>query len=143
MQMHQTMMGFRRDNDAIRGKRVERALIRRVIGMTRPYRGAFCSLNRGCRDATLARIAATVCPIRCEVGNVLAVLGYASAAHRGCTLPRIGRRFGVYFATSSRRTTGRLENHEQRQQRNPDGAEREPPPGAGAAPGSVLACPFR
>ena len=40
MQMHQTMMGFRRDNDAIRGKRVERALIRRVIGMTRPYRGA-------------------------------------------------------------------------------------------------------
>ena len=40
MQMHQTMMGFRRDNDAIRGKRVERALIRRVLGMTRPYRGA-------------------------------------------------------------------------------------------------------
>ena len=40
MQMHQTMMGFRRDNDAIRGKRVERALIRRVAGMTRPYRSA-------------------------------------------------------------------------------------------------------
>jgi ATP-binding cassette, subfamily B, bacterial len=40
MQMHQTMMGFRRDNDALRGKKVERALIRRVLGMTRPYRGA-------------------------------------------------------------------------------------------------------
>src|SRR3954447_6245116 len=40
MQMHQTMMGFRRDNDALRGKKVERALIRRVLGMTRPYRAA-------------------------------------------------------------------------------------------------------
>src|SRR6476469_6756925 len=40
MQMHQTMMGFRRDTDALRGKKVERALIRRVLGMTRPYRGA-------------------------------------------------------------------------------------------------------
>src|SRR6476469_8651866 len=40
MQMHQTMMGFRRDSDALRGKRVERALIRRVLGMTRPYRAA-------------------------------------------------------------------------------------------------------
>ena len=40
MQMHQTMMGFRRDPDVVNGKRVERALIRRVIGMTRPYRRA-------------------------------------------------------------------------------------------------------
>ena len=40
MQMHQTMMGFRRDPDIVHGKWVERALIRRVIGMTRPYRGA-------------------------------------------------------------------------------------------------------
>src|SRR4051812_20664787 len=40
MQMHQTMMGFRRDNEALRGKKVERALIRRVLGLTRPYRGA-------------------------------------------------------------------------------------------------------
>ena len=40
MQMHQTMMGFRRDPDVVNGKRVERALIRRVIGMTRPYRSA-------------------------------------------------------------------------------------------------------
>ena len=40
MQMHQTMMGFRRDTDALRGKKVERALIRRVLGMTRPYRSA-------------------------------------------------------------------------------------------------------
>ncbi|MBK5289455.1 MAG: ABC transporter ATP-binding protein [Acidimicrobiia bacterium] len=40
MQMHQTLMGFRRDEDAIRGKRVERDLLRRVLGMTRPYRGA-------------------------------------------------------------------------------------------------------
>lgn len=40
MQMHQTLMGFRRDNDALRGKRVERDLIRRVVRLARPYRGA-------------------------------------------------------------------------------------------------------
>src|SRR6478735_2121737 len=40
MQMHQTLMGFRRDNDSLRGKKVERALIRRVLRLTRPYRGA-------------------------------------------------------------------------------------------------------
>jgi len=40
MQMHQTLMGFRRDSEALRGKKVERALIRRVLGLTRPYRGA-------------------------------------------------------------------------------------------------------
>lgn len=38
MQMHQTLMGFRRDNDSLKGKKVERALIRRVLGLTRPYR---------------------------------------------------------------------------------------------------------
>jgi ATP-binding cassette subfamily B protein len=38
--MHQTMMSFRRDPDAVRGKRVERQVLRRVLGMTRPYRGA-------------------------------------------------------------------------------------------------------
>jgi ATP-binding cassette subfamily B protein len=36
--IHQTMMGFRRDPDAIKGKRFERALLRRVLGMARPYR---------------------------------------------------------------------------------------------------------
>jgi ATP-binding cassette subfamily B protein len=36
--MHQTIMGFRRDPDAVRGKRVERAILRRVLTMTRPYR---------------------------------------------------------------------------------------------------------
>ena len=36
--MHQTIMGFRRDPDAVRGKRVERAILRRVLRMTRPYR---------------------------------------------------------------------------------------------------------
>lgn len=40
MQMHQTIMGFRRDPDVVSGKRVERALIRRVLALTRPYRGA-------------------------------------------------------------------------------------------------------
>jgi ATP-binding cassette subfamily B protein len=40
MQMHSLMMGFRRDNDSLRGKKVERALIRRVLGLTRPYRSA-------------------------------------------------------------------------------------------------------
>ncbi len=40
MQMHQTMMGFRRDPDVVNGARVERALIRRVLGMTSPYRTA-------------------------------------------------------------------------------------------------------
>ena len=38
--MHQTMMSFRRDPDAVKGKRLERQLLRRVLGMTRPYRGA-------------------------------------------------------------------------------------------------------
>lgn len=38
--MHQTMMSFRRDPDAVRGKRVERQVLRRVLRMTRPYRGA-------------------------------------------------------------------------------------------------------
>ena len=40
MQMHQTMMGFRRDPDIVRGKRVERELIRRVLTLTRPYKHA-------------------------------------------------------------------------------------------------------
>jgi ATP-binding cassette subfamily B protein len=40
MQTHQTLMGFRRDNDALRGKRVERALLRRVLGLARPYGSA-------------------------------------------------------------------------------------------------------
>ncbi|MBA2325652.1 MAG: ABC transporter ATP-binding protein [Actinobacteria bacterium] len=39
MQQHMTVMGFRRDPDAVRGKRIERALIRRVLGLARPYRG--------------------------------------------------------------------------------------------------------
>ncbi len=33
------MMGFRRDPDLVRGRKVERALLRRVLGLTRPYRG--------------------------------------------------------------------------------------------------------
>jgi ATP-binding cassette, subfamily B, bacterial len=37
--MHQTIWGFRRDPDAVRGKRVERALVRRVLRLARPYRG--------------------------------------------------------------------------------------------------------
>jgi ATP-binding cassette subfamily B protein len=37
MQMHQAIMGFRRE-DEMRGRKVERALIRRVLGMARPYR---------------------------------------------------------------------------------------------------------
>ncbi|MEO6467863.1 MAG: ABC transporter ATP-binding protein, partial [Acidimicrobiia bacterium] len=40
MQMHQTMMGFRRDPDVVNGARVERALIRRVLRLTSPYRNA-------------------------------------------------------------------------------------------------------
>ena len=40
MQMPQTMMGFRRDPDIVRGKRVERELIRRVLTLTRPYKHA-------------------------------------------------------------------------------------------------------
>ena len=39
MAMHQTMMSFRRDPDLVRGRKVERALLRRVLGLTRPYRG--------------------------------------------------------------------------------------------------------
>jgi len=40
MQMHQTLMGFRRDNESLKGKKLERALMRRVLGLTRPYRRA-------------------------------------------------------------------------------------------------------
>ncbi|HEY3095954.1 MAG TPA: ABC transporter ATP-binding protein [Acidimicrobiia bacterium] len=36
--MYHAMMGFRRDPDAIAGKRIERALVRRVLGLARPYR---------------------------------------------------------------------------------------------------------
>jgi ATP-binding cassette subfamily B protein len=39
MAMHQTIMSFRRDPDAVRGRRVERDLLRRVLAMARPYRG--------------------------------------------------------------------------------------------------------
>jgi ATP-binding cassette subfamily B protein len=38
MAMHQTMMSFRRDPDAVRGHKVERELLRRVLGLTRSYR---------------------------------------------------------------------------------------------------------
>jgi ATP-binding cassette subfamily B protein len=36
--MHQTLASFRRDPDAVRGRKVERALLRRVLGLTGPYR---------------------------------------------------------------------------------------------------------
>lgn len=35
---HQVLMGFRRDLDTTRGRRLERAVVRRVIGLCRPYR---------------------------------------------------------------------------------------------------------
>jgi ATP-binding cassette subfamily B protein len=38
MMMHQAMMGFRRDTDAVAGKHIDRALVRRVFGLARPYR---------------------------------------------------------------------------------------------------------
>jgi ATP-binding cassette, subfamily B, bacterial len=38
MMMHQTMMGFRRDPDLVQGKHFERDLLRRVLGLARPYR---------------------------------------------------------------------------------------------------------
>jgi ATP-binding cassette subfamily B protein len=38
--MHQTMMSFRRDPSAVKGKHLERDLLRRVFKMTRPYKGA-------------------------------------------------------------------------------------------------------
>jgi len=38
MAMHQMMMSFRRDPDAVRGHKVEREQLRRVLGLTRPYR---------------------------------------------------------------------------------------------------------
>jgi ATP-binding cassette subfamily B protein len=40
MAMWQTMHGFRRDPDVLRGHKLERALIRRVLGLARPYRAA-------------------------------------------------------------------------------------------------------
>ncbi len=38
MQNHQIMMGFRRDPEAVAGKRLERETFRRVLGFARPYR---------------------------------------------------------------------------------------------------------
>jgi ATP-binding cassette subfamily B protein len=38
--MWQTVSSFRRDPSAVKGKKLERALLRRVYRMTRPYRGA-------------------------------------------------------------------------------------------------------
>jgi ATP-binding cassette, subfamily B, bacterial len=43
MRMHQTMAGFRRDSDAVRGRKLDRVLIRRVLTLARPYRGALIS----------------------------------------------------------------------------------------------------
>ena len=38
MQAHQAMMGFRRDPNAVKGRKVERDLLRRVLKLARPYR---------------------------------------------------------------------------------------------------------
>jgi ATP-binding cassette subfamily B protein len=38
MAMHQTLMSFRHDPNAVRGRKVERDLVKRVLGLTRPYR---------------------------------------------------------------------------------------------------------
>jgi ATP-binding cassette subfamily B protein len=40
MAMHQTLMGFRRDEDSLRGRKFERRLLKRVLGMIRQYRRA-------------------------------------------------------------------------------------------------------
>jgi len=40
MSMHQVVFGLRRDPDAVRGRRIERDLLRRVFRMARPYRSA-------------------------------------------------------------------------------------------------------
>ena len=47
MPMHQTMMGFRHDTDAVRGRKIERALLRRVLRLTRPYKGALIGFQIG------------------------------------------------------------------------------------------------
>lgn len=38
--LHQTMMSFRHDPDAVKGKQLERDLVRRVLRMARPYRAS-------------------------------------------------------------------------------------------------------
>ncbi len=38
--MHPAVHGFGRDAKAVKGKKVERDLLRRVLGLTRPYRGS-------------------------------------------------------------------------------------------------------
>ena len=38
--LHQTMMSFRHDPDAVKGKQLERDLVRRVLRMARPYRSS-------------------------------------------------------------------------------------------------------
>jgi ATP-binding cassette subfamily B protein len=39
MSMHYAMEGFRRDSGAVKGKKLERDLVRRVLRLARPYRG--------------------------------------------------------------------------------------------------------
>src|SRR6187551_411037 len=39
MQAWHTIAGFRRDEEMLKGRKVERALLRRVLRMARPYRG--------------------------------------------------------------------------------------------------------
>lgn len=58
MQMHQTMMGFRRDPDVVNGRKVERDIIRRVLGLARPYRGSLI----GFLVAVIAAAAVAVVP---------------------------------------------------------------------------------
>src|SRR5262249_51698396 len=38
MMRGQALQGFRRDSEALKGRRIERALVRRVLHMARPYR---------------------------------------------------------------------------------------------------------
>ena len=58
MPTHHTIMGFRRDPEALRGRKLERALLRRVLGLTRPYR----SLLIGFLAAVVAAAAVAVVP---------------------------------------------------------------------------------
>jgi ATP-binding cassette, subfamily B, bacterial len=58
--MWQAMHGFRRDTDAIAGKRIDRALVRRVLRLARPYRGKVVGFLV---TAVAASIAAVIPPL--------------------------------------------------------------------------------
>src|SRR4051812_29325088 len=60
MSMYQSVHGFSRDTKALKGKKIERALMRRVLRLARPYRGQLIGFVIA---VVLAAIAGAVPPL--------------------------------------------------------------------------------